>query len=170
MLRVTLLVAALVVAPTAMAQGVTITQAPQGTQTPQGTQAPKATEGAQPEADAPRYAMRATEEGTVRLDTRTGAVSLCTTTGGRLKCAVGADERAAYRDEIDRLDGRLAALEGRLAKLERNGGTPGDAGGPAASALTAEDEERIDRAVGVAERAMRGFAGVVKRLRRDLEE
>ena len=42
-----------------------------------------------------RFTMTATANGFLRLDTRTGAVSLCVVQGGTAQCRVAADERTA---------------------------------------------------------------------------
>ena len=118
---------------------------------------------------AARYAMRATAEGTLRLDTRTGETTLCTTAGGRLKCSVSAEERAAYQQEIDALGTRLEKLEQRLIALEGPGRGSGEMSG-SADALSEAQRRNVDQAVSMAERAMRGFVGVVKRLKRDYGE
>lgn len=117
--------------------------------------------------DGARYAMRATPEGTLRLDTNTGETTLCTTAGGRLRCAVSAEERLAYEKEIDALGSRVEALERRLVALEtaRSAAESTDGG----DALSGEERRSVDKAVSMADRALRGFAGVVKQLRRDFE-
>ena len=50
-----------------------------------------------------RFTMTPIENGFLRLDTRNGAVSLCTVKEGAVECRLAADERAALMDEIDRL-------------------------------------------------------------------
>lgn len=94
-----------------------------------------------------RYQIKPTDEGYTRIDQETGAISTCTQTGDQLVCQMAVDERDALLDTID-------SLEARVAELERNGG----------SGLPTNEE--IDRTLGVMERFMRGFAGIV----RDLEE
>ncbi|MGJ0507836.1 MAG: hypothetical protein ACR652_12085 [Methylocystis sp.] len=62
-----------------------------------------------PEAD--RFSLQPTEGGFLRLDRQTGAVSFCTAKDGVSVCRVGADERAALQDEIERLRGENARLK-----------------------------------------------------------
>jgi hypothetical protein len=50
-----------------------------------------------------RFTMTPVENGFLRLDTRSGHVSLCTVKEGAAECRLAADERAALLDEIDRL-------------------------------------------------------------------
>ena len=101
---------------------------------------------------AARYQLQRIEGGYARIDTATGEVSTCTETrtetGAQLVCRMAADERGALEDQI-------AALEVRVEALEAGG---------AARALPSDAE--IDRAIGMMERFMRGFVGVV----RDLDE
>lgn len=67
--------------------------------------------------EAGRYSMTPAANGFLRLDTRTGAVSLCVVNGATngVECRAAADDRAALGDEIDRLTKKNAELEARLA-------------------------------------------------------
>src|SRR5687767_12917657 len=64
--------------------------------------------------DAERYQLERTDQGYVRMDTRTGEMSICEERSGQLVCRLAADERAAFQDEIDRLSESLSSLEGRV--------------------------------------------------------
>ncbi len=66
------------------------------------------------------YRLEKSANGYVRMDTRTGAMSICEERTGQLVCKMAADERAAYQDEIDRLDNSIKALDARVAKLENS--------------------------------------------------
>ena len=114
--------------------------------------------------DIARYSMRAVPEGTLRLDTRTGATTLCTTDSGRLRCAISAEEREAYAAEIDALGTRLEELEKRLAALEPARSETE----PTAAEAPSQGKRNIDKALSLADRALRGFAGTVRRMRDDL--
>nr|WP_315918593.1 hypothetical protein [Mesorhizobium sp. SP-1A] len=70
--------------------------------------------------DQQRYRLEKTDDGYVRMDTQTGAMSLCQEKSGQLVCRVAADERGAFQDEIDRLQGSIKALDARVAKLENS--------------------------------------------------
>ncbi|MHA1164741.1 MAG: hypothetical protein ACTSP0_04055 [Alphaproteobacteria bacterium] len=59
--------------------------------------------------------MTATDNGMLRLDTQTGAVSLCTGTAGRWICRSIADDRLALENEIDRLSDENRRLKEELA-------------------------------------------------------
>ncbi|MCL6705668.1 hypothetical protein M8R20_01525 [Pseudomonas sp. R2.Fl] len=102
------------------------------------------------EAEAGRFQLERSGSGVVRLDTRTGALSLCEDKDGNLICRMAADERAAYEEQLDRLEKRVAALERKsAAPLSSEGkGLPSDA--------------EVDRSIGIMERFMRAFFGLVK--------
>jgi hypothetical protein len=102
-----------------------------------------------------RYTLEKSESGFVRLDRQTGVVTLCTETEGTLTCRMGADERAAYDEDLARLEKRVAALEQQLAQ-----------GRPTASTPLPSDAE-IDRSIGIMERFMRAFFGLVQEFRNE---
>ncbi|CAN0654108.1 hypothetical protein JF546_08690 [Nitratireductor aquimarinus] len=107
--------------------------------------------------DAERFRLERTEEGYVRMDTRTGSMSICRERSGQLVCSPAADERTAYEEDITALQDRLDALEERLAALE-------NANPQAASELPSEEE--FEQTLGLMERFFRRFMGIVK----DFEE
>ena len=65
-----------------------------------------------------RYTYRTAEGGTLRLDTRTGQVALCTRQDAGWACNVLPDARAAYEHEITRLQDENAALRKSLAEAQ----------------------------------------------------
>ncbi|WP_294537004.1 hypothetical protein [uncultured Rhodoblastus sp.] len=111
-------------------------------------------EQAQPEkaGDAAngRFVMTPVAEGFLRLDTRSGQVSLCTLNAGQAQCRASADERAALEAEIDRLARENAAFKGQAPKSAQNA----DAAQGAKPAPD-EEERRFDRALDRAERFLR---------------
>ena len=113
-----------------------------------------------------RYAIVPVEDGFLRLDTGTGAVSRCTGKIERLTCRILPDDRLAYEAEIGRLEDRIDELEGRLAVVEerRTVARP--------NARNGDDElssdEELDKVMTMAEKVMRRFFGFVKELKRDL--
>ena len=102
------------------------------------------------EANAERYMLEKSDSGFVRLDRQTGAVTLCTEDQGTLTCRMAADERAAYDEDLARLEKRVEALERQLADgtAARSGELPSDA--------------EIDRSIGIMERFMRAFFNLVQ--------
>jgi hypothetical protein len=74
--------------------------------------------GAAPDADQAggRYRMTPAEGGAfLRLDTQTGAMSVCQRKDGRWTCEAVPDERRALETEIDRLKSEVKRLEELLA-------------------------------------------------------
>lgn len=61
-----------------------------------------------------RYTLSTTDNGYLRLDTRTGAVSICTRKGGWV-CRVVPDERMALDQEIGHLQEQIDTLKAQLA-------------------------------------------------------
>ncbi|WP_374546717.1 hypothetical protein [Rhodoblastus sp.] len=92
-----------------------------------------------------RFVMTPVADGFLRLDTRTGQVSLCAISAGQAQCRASADERAALEAEIDRLAKENARLKA---------GAPAQAQSDA-QAAPEEEERRFDRALDRAERFMR---------------
>jgi hypothetical protein len=70
----------------------------------------------QPDTENGRYALAPNPDGVVlRLDTRTGAVSICSNAGAGWACYAAPDERAALDAEIGRLQADNEKLKGQLA-------------------------------------------------------
>jgi hypothetical protein len=65
-----------------------------------------------PDSENGRYALSPAADGVIRLDTRSGAVSICNDKGNGWACYAVPDERAAFDAEI----GRLQADNDRLKK------------------------------------------------------
>src|SRR5262245_35959950 len=74
-------------------------------------QSPKA-----PETENGRSTMGPAADGILRLDTRTGQVSICRQRAGGWACEAAADDRAAYEKEITRLQDKVAKLETELGR------------------------------------------------------
>ncbi|PWV99872.1 hypothetical protein DFR52_10371 [Hoeflea marina] len=112
---------------------------------------------------ANRFTMQKTENGFVRLDTQTGEMSLCTEAEGGIVCRMAADERRAFEEQFASLSGRVAALEA-LADID---GRQSPMIAPPDRALP--DDAEIERTLGVMEKMMRGFFGMIDELRTDRE-
>jgi hypothetical protein len=102
-----------------------------------------------------RYAMTPAPNGFLRMDTRTGAVSLCTLRDGNVTCASSADERGALESEIARLAKENSALRERLAEFTQRG-----PGARLRDALPNEDE--MNKALGLAETFMRRMMRIMR--------
>ncbi|MFP5076532.1 hypothetical protein ACLE20_04425 [Rhizobium sp. YIM 134829] len=104
------------------------------------------------EAAPGRYSMQRVEGGIARLDTQTGEVTLCQDKDGQMTCRMAADERTAYDLELDLLTKRVEALE-------QAAGTTSDSFKP-----RLPTQEEIDQTMGLMERMMRSFMGIVRDL------
>jgi hypothetical protein len=72
-----------------------------------------------PESENGRYSLSPIPDGVLRLDTRTGKVSTCNNnSGGGWACHALPDERAAYDEEIGRLQAENAKAKADLEKLK----------------------------------------------------
>lgn len=106
-----------------------------------------------------RYRLEKSATGYVRMDTQTGAMSLCEERSGQLVCKMAADERAAFQDEIDRLQTSVKALDDRVAKLENSLSARVESSLPS--------EEDFNKTMSYMERFMRGVMGIVKDMNKD---
>jgi len=101
-----------------------------------------------------RYRLEKTDNGYVRMDTQTGAMSLCEEHSGQLVCKLAADERDAYQDQIEQLQNSLKALGDRVTALENRR--------IAVPAPGLPTQEEFEKSMGYMERFFRRFMGMVK--------
>ncbi|ESW84045.1 hypothetical protein NKH61_04200 [Mesorhizobium sp. M1005] len=109
--------------------------------------------------EADRYRLEKSANGYVRMDTQTGAMSLCEERSGQLVCKTAADERAALQDEVDRLQSSVKALDERVAKLENSLAARFES--------TLPSEEDFNKTMGYMERFLRSFMDIVKDMDKD---
>ena len=124
-----------------------------------------------PDADDKRFSLHKVDDGYLRLDGRTGAVSLCTRPDSGWACRTVPDERSALESEI----GRLAAENAELKRtmLDRGISLPGLPPRPPADVgvgSAAPTDSDIDRVVALAERLWRRTLDVIGNLKRDLAD
>ena len=105
-----------------------------------------------PASENGRFQMTPSGNGFLRLDTRTGAVSLCSVTGASAECRAAADDRAALMAEIDRLSKRVAELEGAPARSLQ----------PARPSTNLPNKEEFGRAMDMAEDFMRRMMRIMR--------
>ncbi|MEP9386085.1 hypothetical protein [Mesorhizobium sp. KR9-304] len=111
-----------------------------------------------------RYRLEKTPNGYVRMDTRTGEMSVCQEKWGELVCKMAADERTAVQDEIERLQNDIKALEDRLAGVN----VLEDRVAALENSLTAKiektlpTEEDFNKTMSYMERFFRSFMGIVR--------
>ncbi len=104
-------------------------------------------------ADEGRYQLEKSGDGYVRLDTQTGEMSICKQQNDQLVCRLAAEERAAFQDEIERLDAVLEDLQNRIANLEKQ-----DQSEKQKLPSTAE----FERTLGFMEQFMRRFMDILE--------
>jgi hypothetical protein len=136
-------------------------------------QAPKP-DARPPEGNPSRFSFHRSNDGYVRLDTRSGEVSSCKRGKNGWECVATADERAAYESEIGRLQAENAAL--KKAMLEHGLSLPRGAAAPPQGAQRPVPEAKvpsdaeIDRARSVFERIWRRLVEMMVNLQRDLNK
>jgi hypothetical protein len=123
-----------------------------------------------PETDDNRYQFNRVEDGYLRLDLRTGQVSLCSRRSVGWACATIADDRAAFDGEIARLQAENAAL--KKAMLDRGLALPGGvtADVPAASRdrdLKLPNHADVDRMLTAVEKVWRRLVEKLMTLQKD---
>ena len=123
------------------------------------------------DADDKRFTMHKVDDGYLRLDGRTGAVSLCTRPDSGWVCRTVPDERSALESEIGRLAAENAELKRTL--LDRGMSLPGLPPRPPADVgvgSAAPTESDVDRVVALAERLWRRTLDVIGNLKHDLAD
>ena len=110
----------------------------------------------------------------LKIDRRTGRVSICEDRNGDWACRLVADDRLAYEEEISRLEDDNARLVEENARLNKElaerqsaegSGKRGD--GPW---IAPEDEKRLDEFMTFSDKAIRRFFGMVENLKRDFDQ
>ena len=111
-----------------------------------------------------RYTMTPTEGGFVRLDTDTGAVSVCRGKEGRFTCEPAEDNRLKLQRDIDRLSRENEDLRAEVRRLQAE--VPG--GGKRAEGPGGlPSEEEVDKALNYFERMFRKFRDKLRELERE---
>lgn len=116
-----------------------------------------------------RFTMMPTDGGALKLDTATGAVSLCTRASGDWACVPTQDGEQALRQQIEGLKAENDVLKDQLVKMEELAGigdprkTEGPLGGPrpgggSDSKMGLPTEKEVDQAFDY-------FESMVKKLR-----
>jgi len=103
-----------------------------------------------------RYTMEPVDGGFLRLDTQTGAVSVCSGSGGAWSCAPAEDERSKLEEENAQLRSDNLVLREQLSEL-----------GEKPNVTTPED---VDAAMDAFETVAERFGRIIKIMRREMEE
>ena len=115
-------------------------------------------------AEPDRYRLEKSPDGYVRMDTRTGQMSICEEKWGELVCSMAADERTAVQDEIERLQTEVKALNDRLAGVKALEDRVSRLENSVAAKIenSLPTEEDFNRTMSYMERFFRSFMDIVK--------
>lgn len=130
-------------------------------------------QGGPPDNEGGRYTFSRTDDGYLRLDGRTGQVSICSRRPVGWSCQLVPDERAALEAEVSRLQGENGALKKEL--IARNLPLPG-AVKPDQSVSKPDEPPRVqlptdadlDKMMGFMEKVWRRLVEMVVTLQKDL--
>ena len=116
-----------------------------------------------------RFVMTPVEGGFLRMDTLTGAVSLCQRAGGKWACEAVADDRRTLETEMERLGAENRQLNSTVKRLEEMLALPetDDRRADKGSKFQLPSEEDVDRALGYMQRLMRKFKEKMRELDKD---
>jgi hypothetical protein len=132
---------------------------------------------ATPDSENGRFTFNQVPEGFLRLDTRTGQVSLCGKRTVGWACQAVPDERAALEAEIARLQSDNAALKKEM--IARAVPLPGTRPEPPATVppatspqleLKLPSDADVDRLMTFMERIWRRLIDMVQRVQRDIDK
>ncbi len=128
-----------------------------------------------PDTEGGRYVLRRMDDGLMRMDRETGAISYCRKRAESWVCEAVADDREAMEAEITRLvedNAELAReigrLKNRIARLEGRGEKPRTDGQSPESDVPSDEE--IDRVMETFEKFMRRFMDMAQELRKEYEQ
>jgi hypothetical protein len=125
-----------------------------------------------PEGEDNRYMYNRVQDGFLRLDTRTGQVSLCSRRPVGWACHVVPDERTALEGEIARLQTENATLKKELVSrgLDLPAGMRAEANGqrPRDPDLRLPNNADLDRVVTFIEKAWRRLVEMIVNLQKDV--
>jgi hypothetical protein len=131
---------------------------------------PAFAQGTPPEKEDSRFSFFHADAGYLRLDGRTGQVSMCTRRESGWLCQALPEERAAFEAEIARLQGDNAALK----KVVLSHDLPLPAGvwpdSPPAAAGPAPIDQGVNQIMGVIENVWRRLVAMIVSVQRDLLE
>ena len=130
---------------------------------------------AAPEGGDGRFTFnRAEDGGYLRLDGRTGQVSMCNRRASGWQCQLVPDERSALEAEITRLQGDNAALKKELLSRNLplpNGMRPEQATPkPHVQRPQFPDDAELNRIMGVLEKVWRRLVEMIASVQRDLQK
>ena len=129
-------------------------------------------QGTPAEGDDTRYTFNRADDGYLRLDGRTGQVSICTRRSVGWACQVVADERTALEAEIARLQGENVTLKKEL--IARNLPLPGTvkpeppAGKPEEPRVQLPSDAELNKVMNFMEKVWRRLVEMIVTLQKDM--
>jgi hypothetical protein len=128
---------------------------------------------ATPDAENGRFVFNQVQDAMLRLDTRTGQVSVCSRRPAGWACEAVPDERTALENEIVRLQGENATLKKEMLArgVPLPGATKGEpsAGKPQIE-LKLPSEADLDRLMGFVEKLWRRLVDMVQSVQKDIDK
>jgi len=103
--------------------------------------------------ETPSYTLEKTSDGFVRMNNKTGEMSICQERAGQLVCRVAAEERTAYEQDIAELKGRVAKLEDTVSAMGKIPPVVRDA---------LPSDEQFEKSLSYMERFFRRFMDIAK--------
>jgi len=131
--------------------------------------APVRAQNAPDSADG-RFTFHRTDDGFLRLDGRSGQVSLCLRRSAGWECQAVPDERAALESEIARLQGDNANLKRELLahNLPLPNGTRPEASGRGEDRLQLPSDAELNRAMAFVEKVWKRMVEMIVTTQRDM--
>ena len=129
-------------------------------------------QGTPAESDETRYTFNRADDGYLRLDGRTGQVSICTRRSVGWACQAVPDERTALEAEIARLQGENVTLKKEL--IARNLPLPGTvkpeppAGKPEEPRVQLPSDAELNKVMNYMEKVWRRLVEMVVTLQKDM--
>jgi hypothetical protein len=134
---------------------------------------PLQAESTVPDSENGRFAFNQVQDGFLRLDTRTGQVSVCSKRNAGWACETVPDERTALEAEIARLQRETATLKTEM--IARGVPLPGGVARDSSSVkpqieLKLPSDAEIDRLMTFMERIWRRLIEMVQSVQKDIEK
>jgi hypothetical protein len=127
-----------------------------------------------PEGGDTRFTFHRADDGYLRLDGRSGQVSMCNRRTTGWQCQLVPDERTALEAEISRLQSDNAALKKELLSrsLPLPDGMRPDQLGPKSQVQRPQlpDDAELNRIMGVMEKIWRRMVEMIQSVQRDLQK
>jgi hypothetical protein len=112
-----------------------------------------------------RFTMHPADGGVLRMDTQTGALSMCRQVTGSWSCTALPDDRTSMTTEIDRLKAENAELKSSVKRLEELAGVPAGADdGKSRPGTQLPTEEDVDKAMSYVQRMLKKFKEKLREL------